>query len=95
MNTQRPDCPITDRQREIVSHISAYHIRNGYAPSVRDLSDLMGGISTNAIHNHLEACAKKGLVAKNPKVARSITVTERGLSILSTGLLASRPNPLR
>lgn len=75
---------LTDRQKEIVSHISAYHTRNGYSPSVRDLSDLMGGISTNAVHGHIEACARKGLVTRHPKIARSLTVTERGLGLLAT-----------
>lgn len=73
---------VTDRQREVLRHISAYKASHGYSPSVRDLSDIMGGISTNAIHNHLEACAKKGLIAKNPKVARSLSVTESGTAVL-------------
>lgn len=82
MNT--PDQPeaITARQREIIAHIQAFHKAKGYSPSVRDLSDLMGGISTNAIHGHLDACARKGLVSRHPKVARSLTVTEAGLAII-------------
>lgn len=73
---------ITDRQRQIVAHILAFKTANGYSPSVRDLSDLMGGISTNAIHTHLEACAKKGLVTRHPKVARSLAVTQSGLALI-------------
>jgi SOS-response transcriptional repressor LexA len=84
MNTPSTIQDLTDRQREIVGHISAYHIRNGYSPSVRDLSDLMGGISTNAVHGHIEACARKGLVSRHPKIARSLTVTERGSGLLAT-----------
>lgn len=74
---------ITDRQHQLLSHINAHWQTKSYAPSVRDLSDAMGGISTNAVHNHLKACSKKGLVAQTPKVARSIILTHAGEAVIA------------
>ena len=70
--------PPTERQIEVVRHIIGFSKANGYPPSVRDISDLMGGISTNAVHGHLDALSSKGLVNRHPKIARSLTVTQLG-----------------
>lgn len=73
--------PPTERQIEVVRHILGFSKAKGYPPSVRDISDLMGGISTNAVHGHLDALMTKGLVNRHPKVARSLTVTQLGSSL--------------
>lgn len=65
---------LTDRQKQCLKAIDAYKAAQGYAPSIRQLCEALGGIGTNAVFNHLIALEEKGYIKRDPAVARSIQV---------------------
>ena len=71
MNTQQK---LSERQKVTLTVIKNFHALKGFPPSVRDISDQMGGISPNAVQQHLNALARKGAIKREPRVARSITI---------------------
>lgn len=65
---------LTDRQKQCLKAIDTYKRSQGYAPSVRQLCEALGGIGTNAVFNHLIALEVKGYIKRDPAVARSIQI---------------------
>lgn len=84
---------LSPRQTGLLVHIAIYHAQKGYPPSFRDLSDAMGGISTNAVANHIAACVKKGYLSKHEGRARTLTLTEKGNALLAT--LSPKPEDIQ
>ena len=64
---------ITDRQKEVLTFISAYTEENSYPPTVRDISNHFG-ISLRAVQDHILALQKKGFLSQSQIKARSIRV---------------------
>ena len=64
---------ITDRQKEVLTFISAYTEENSFPPTVRDISNHFG-ISLRAVQDHILALQKKGFLSQSQKKARSIRV---------------------
>ena len=75
MNPRLTSEELSPRQTAIIWHIAVYAGKHGYPPSLRELSDAMGGISTNAVFNHIAACVKKGYLSKREGHARTLTLT--------------------
>lgn len=67
---------LTTRQKECLTAIKAIARVNGYPPSVREISEALGGISTNAVFGHLKALQAKGYIKRDTAVARSIQVLQ-------------------
>lgn len=67
---------LSERQEECLKAVIRLSDKKGYAPSVRELCDALGGIGTNAVHNHLIALETKGYIRRDPAVARSIRVLQ-------------------
>jgi repressor LexA len=65
---------VSPRQTATLKVIQNYIKQKGFAPSVRDISDQMGGISPNAVHQHLVALERKGRIKRDARIARSIIV---------------------
>jgi repressor LexA len=68
---------ITDRQKEVLSFISAFTEENSYPPTVREISDHFG-ISLRAVQDHIAALQKKGYLSLCQKRSRSIRVLVDG-----------------
>ena len=64
---------ITDRQKEVLTFISAYTEKNGYPPTVREISEHFE-ISIRAVQDHIIALQKKGFLSQSQKRSRSIRV---------------------
>lgn len=77
--------PATDRQLDALRAIANYTAAHGYAPGIRDLCDLLGTSSTNGAADTVRALTRKGLLASDPMVARSLRVTEHGRIVLGLG----------
>ena len=65
------------RQKECLVFIQKWIKQNGYCPSIRQICDAMGGISTNAVSNHLIALEKKGYIERPAGTARAIRILAR------------------
>lgn len=74
--------PITDRQKEILFFL-AIRIQSGLPPTNRDIREAFGFRSANGVHEHLVALQKKGLIERQPTLARAVRVTPKGMRALS------------
>jgi len=68
----------TDRQREVLAQIDSCQRTNGYAPTVRELCDLMSIASTQGIECHLAALKRKGLLTSKRMKSRTLEITKDG-----------------
>lgn len=66
---------LAPKQKVALTVIKTFMDVHGYSPSVRDISKGMGDISPNAVHRHLIALQSKGAISRQPRAARSITIT--------------------
>lgn len=63
----------TPRQRQVLALL-----RIQPQPSIRELGELLGVTSTNAVADHIKALARKGLVERAKGKARSVRLTRLG-----------------
>jgi repressor LexA len=68
---------LTSRQLGVLAFIIDYLDDKGYTPSMRDIADNLGGVSTNAVEGHLKSLEKKGYIARTPRIARSLRVLKK------------------
>lgn len=73
---------ITQRQREVLQYIQTYTDRHGYPPCHRDIGSELGGLSTNAVNDHLVALERKGFITRTPRIARGLAITPLGIEQL-------------
>lgn len=66
----------TSRQKDVLQAIRHYIGENKYAPSIRELCDIVGLKSSGTMHRHLENLRKQGLITWEPSSPRTITVIE-------------------
>jgi len=77
--------PLTDRQVEIFSAIDALMKSKGYAPSIRELGAATGIKSTYGVECAILQLEKRGLVVRDPHIARSMRITVTGHEVLKAG----------
>lgn len=68
----------TPAQLEVLRLIEAGQKRDGHPPTIRELCELKGCRSTNAIAGHLKQLAKKGFVTSSPRKGRTLKITKQG-----------------
>lgn len=74
--TERVEEPLTTVQRATVNAVMRFSAERGYPPTYRDLCELMGWSSPNAATQMVERLARKGWLAFDAGVARTIRGTE-------------------
>jgi repressor LexA len=72
----------TDRQTEVLEAIREHWTEWGFAPSVRDLMDMLNIRSPNGITCHLKALQAKGLVTWQPGLARTLRCTDAAYELV-------------
>ncbi len=74
----------TERQTDVLRAIHRYTHAYGYAPSIRELGDLLGIHSTNGVADHLRLLVAKGLLLRGPKnTARSLRLTNHAANLVA------------
>jgi DNA-binding FadR family transcriptional regulator len=71
---------MTEKQGAVLTYLRQV-AADGQAPTQVELAAQFG-ISRNAARNHIVALRRRGLIAVEAKVARGISVTERGIARL-------------
>jgi repressor LexA len=66
-----------DRRQRIVDFIARTVEERGYPPSVREIADAVGLASTSAVHHHLIALERDGLLERGGKHSRALRLTSR------------------
>lgn len=69
--------PLTDRQLSMLLYVRRYIAERGYAPSFGDVADEFN-IHRNGARQHIMALKRKGYLAHDPNVARSIREVSNG-----------------
>ena len=63
---------LTDRQRQILTFISASIAERGYPPTLREIGEHFGIRSTNGVNDHLKALEKKGHLRREDLKSRAM-----------------------
>ena len=65
---------VSEKQKNILNFINIFIKKNGYAPSVREICEGVSLKSTSTVQYHLEKLIQSGLLQKNYKKSRALTV---------------------
>jgi repressor LexA len=66
-----------ERRQRILDCIARTVEERGYPPSVREIADAVGLASTSAVHHHLIALEKDGLIERATHASRALRLTAR------------------
>jgi repressor LexA len=66
--------PLTKRQREILTYLSAYSEQNGFAPSFEEIAEQFDYNSLATVHEHLTNLERKGYIKRNYNESRAIEI---------------------
>lgn len=70
--------PLTKNQRKIFDFIKSHIVRQGYAPSIREIGFAFQLSSTATVHHYLKSLETKGFITREPHRARFILLSRRG-----------------
>jgi len=79
-----------ERKQKILECIARTVAERGFPPSVREIADAVGLASTSAVHHHLMALEREGLLERGSRSSRALRLTSRGEAELETE--PQRPN---
>lgn len=68
--------PLTTAQRATLNAVLRFATERGYPPTFRDVADMMGWSSPNAASRMVGVLARKGFLAFDAGIARTIRGTE-------------------
>lgn len=83
---------MTPRQLQVLRLVQEFQGRTGLPPTVRELSESLGGLSTNAVFNFLQSLKRKGLlepILPIAKAPRNLRLTDRARTLLETAYAPS------
>jgi repressor LexA len=66
-----------ERRQRILDCIARTVEERGYPPSVREIADAVGLASTSAVHHHLIALERDGLIERGVNASRALRLTAR------------------
>jgi repressor LexA len=75
-----------ERKQRILECIARTVADRGYPPSVREIAEAVGLASTSAVHHHLIALEREGLLERGQHSSRALRLTGRGEAELSNGM---------
>jgi repressor LexA len=67
-----------ERRQRILDAIARTVAERGYPPSVREIADAVGLASTSAVHHHLIALERDGLIERSGHASRALRLTPAG-----------------
>ncbi|MBH5317775.1 transcriptional repressor LexA [Paenibacillus sp. GSMTC-2017] len=65
---------ISKRQNSILEFIKQEVRDKGYPPSVREIAEAVGLLSSSTVHGHLDRLEKKGFIRRDPTKPRAIEI---------------------
>jgi repressor LexA len=76
---------LSNRQREILNYIEFFVQENGYPPAIRQIQEKLDISSTSVVAYNLKALEGKGLLKREGKVSRGITIPNVMAATISRG----------
>ena len=80
-----------ERRRKILESIARIVAERGYPPSVREIAEAVGLASPSAVHHHLTALERDGLLERGSHSSRALRLTVRGEAEI--GVATRQPAP--
>lgn len=65
---------LSKRQNSILEFIKQEVREKGYPPSVREIAEAVGLLSSSTVHGHLDRLEKKGFIRRDPTKPRAIEI---------------------
>ncbi len=86
--------PLTKRQREILTYLTAYTEQNGFAPSFEEIAENFSYNSLATVHEHLTNLERKGYIKRTYNESRAIEImpteaTPRAIELPLLGMVAA------
>ncbi|MHB1653107.1 MAG: transcriptional repressor LexA [Desulfitobacteriaceae bacterium] len=67
---------LSQRQTNILEFIKNEIRKKGYPPSVREIGDAVGLMSSSTVHGHLQTLEEKGYIRRDPTKPRAIEILD-------------------
>ncbi|WP_404407662.1 LexA repressor [Jeotgalibacillus malaysiensis] len=68
---------LTPAQKKVFRAIIQFMDQNHYPPTVREVADLAGNLSTSTVHAHMQKIRKKGYIGFISTKPRALWINER------------------
>jgi len=78
--TMYPDLSL--RQTKILEFIKDEIRKKGYPPTVREIGEAVGLLSSSTVHGHLQTLEEKGYIRRDPTKPRAIEILDSSSDIL-------------
>jgi repressor LexA len=72
-----------ERRKRIIEFIARTVAERGYPPSVREIADAVGLASTSAVHHHLVALERAGMLERGGRSSRALRLTAEAEATLA------------
>lgn len=72
---------LSRRQMDILEYIKRVIRQKGYPPSVREIGDAVGLLSSSTVHGHLQTLEEKGYIRRDPTKPRAIEILDSASDI--------------
>ncbi|MCU0494477.1 MAG: transcriptional repressor LexA [Chloroflexaceae bacterium] len=80
---------LSQRQEHILAYVEGYVRKNGYPPAIRDIQHDLKISSTSVVAYNLKALVDKGMLNRDEKVSRGITLPNMGVAVLTEAALGT------
>lgn len=77
------------RQAEVLRFIAEHAAQHGYPPTLREICNGIGIVSTNGASDHINGLIRKGMLTRARLVSRGLVPTASGKAFLES----TRPGP--
>ena len=84
-----------ERRQRILDCIASTVEERGYPPSVREIASAVGLASTSAVHHHLLALQRDGLIERGTHASRALRLTARPAEAISRVANSAKVTPFR
>lgn len=71
---------LNEKELEVLNVIVEYIKQNEYAPSVREIGDIVGFKSSSTVHSYLKSLQDKGYIERKENFPRALRVIKSGES---------------
>jgi repressor LexA len=85
---------MTPGQRKMMDAVHEYWKEKGYAPSLRELQDILGYKSVSQAHSTLKALVNRGWLLATPNQARSLRLSSHAIRLFKGEAIRKEKWPL-
>jgi len=71
------------KQKRILDFLIQFIGKNGYAPTLRQVADVVGVNSLATVHEHLDSLEEKGFITRGKYGTRSISISSRAIDTMT------------